>query len=71
VLVCKQHCTGIINLDLLYSKIKQYDVAPSETYNMDEKGFMMGVIGRSKRLFSRRQWEKGEVKAVVQDGSRE
>jgi hypothetical protein len=38
---------------------------------MDEKGFLIGLIGRSKRIFSRRMWEKGEVRASLQDGSRE
>ncbi|KAF1969453.1 hypothetical protein BU23DRAFT_582664 [Bimuria novae-zelandiae CBS 107.79] len=27
---------------------------------MDEKGFLIGIIGRSKRVFSRRMWEKKE-----------
>jgi hypothetical protein len=38
---------------------------------MDEKGFLIGILGRSKRIFSKRQWEKKEVKAALQDGSRE
>jgi hypothetical protein len=37
---------------------------------MDEKSFLIGLIGRSKRIFSRRQWEKKEVRASLQDGSR-
>jgi hypothetical protein len=40
--------------DLRYQKIKGYKVEPRHTYNMDEKGFMIGVTGRSKRIFSRR-----------------
>jgi hypothetical protein len=27
---------------------------------MDEKGFMLGVVGRSKRIFSRAPYEGGE-----------
>jgi hypothetical protein len=38
---------------------------------MDEKGFLIGITSRSKRVFSRRMWEKKEVTAAVQDGSRE
>lgn len=38
---------------------------------MDEKGFLIGIISRSKRVFSRRMWENKEVKASLQDGSRE
>jgi hypothetical protein len=36
---------------------------------MDEKGFMIGVTGRSKRMFSRAQWESKQVRAALQDGS--
>jgi hypothetical protein len=36
--------------DLLESKISKYSVLPENTYNMDEKGFMLGV--RCKVLLS-------------------
>jgi hypothetical protein len=39
--------------DLLHGKIEEYEVLPENTYNMDEKGFMIGVTGRSKWIFSR------------------
>ncbi|KAI1669638.1 DDE-1 domain containing protein [Pyrenophora tritici-repentis] len=55
---------------LLHSKIAEYGIEPRHTYNMDEKGFMLGVLGRSKRVFSRRSYEKKEVTAALQDGSR-
>jgi hypothetical protein len=38
---------------------------------MDEKGFMISRINRSKRVFSRRQWDKKEVTSALHDGSRE
>jgi hypothetical protein len=38
---------------------------------MDEKGFLIGITGRSKRVFSRRQREKKDVRKSMQDGSRE
>jgi hypothetical protein len=57
--------------DLLYQKIVEYDLEPAHTYNMDEKGFAIGVLGRSKRIFDRRAWEKGEVRQSLQDGNRE
>lgn len=56
--------------DYPYGKIKEYDILLENSYKMDEKGFMIGVIGRAKRLFSRRQWEKKEVTAALQDGNR-
>jgi hypothetical protein len=55
---------------LLHSKIDQYHVDPRHIYNMDEKGFLIGIVGRSKRIFSRRMWEKKEVRASLQDGNR-
>jgi hypothetical protein len=57
--------------DLLHSKIEEYSVEPRHTYNMDEEGFLIGIIGRSKRVFSRQEWESGQVRALLQDGSRE
>jgi hypothetical protein len=57
--------------ELLHHKIVQYDVQPHNTYNMDEKGFMIGITGRSKRVFSRLQWKSKKVRASLQDGSRE
>jgi hypothetical protein len=57
--------------DLLHGKIEEHAVLPQNTYNMDEKGFMIGVIGRSKRTFTQAQEEKREVTANLQDSSRE
>jgi hypothetical protein len=56
--------------NLLQRKIAQYKVNAEHTYNMDEKGFMIGVTSRTKHVFSRRMWEKNEVKASLQDGNR-
>jgi hypothetical protein len=56
--------------ELLHKKITQYHLEARDIYNMDEKGFLMGLIGRSKRIFSKRQWDKKEVRASLQDGSR-
>jgi hypothetical protein len=56
--------------ELLHQKITQYHLEARDIYNMDEKSFLIGLIGRSKRIFSRRQWEKKEVRASLQDGSR-
>jgi hypothetical protein len=32
---------------------------------MDEKGFMLGVLTRSKRVFSRRLYEEGKLRAYI------
>ena len=42
--------------DALRDKIEFYKVEPEHTYNMDEKGFMIGAVGRQKRIFSKRSW---------------
>jgi hypothetical protein len=39
--------------DMLELKISEKGILPEHTYNMDEKGFMIGRIGRQKRVFSR------------------
>ena len=57
--------------ELLQLKIAKYNVEPEHTYNMDEKGFMIGVVGRSKRIFSKRMYERKQVTASLQDGNRE
>jgi hypothetical protein len=55
----------------LESKLEEYQVPPDQTYNMDEKGFAMGIMNSSKRFFSRDLWERKVVKAPLQDGSRD
>jgi hypothetical protein len=57
--------------DLLFHKIEEYEIEPRNTYNMDEKGFMIGVLGRTKRVFSKSSWVKKGVRAPIQDGNRE
>lgn len=37
------------------------------TYNMDDKGFTTGVLGRTRRVLGRHQWEKN-VGQARQDG---
>jgi hypothetical protein len=56
--------------DSLQAKIAEYDVEVENTYNMDEKGFMIGTTTRTKHVFSRRMWEKKEVRETLQDGNR-
>ncbi|KAF2091716.1 hypothetical protein K490DRAFT_70498 [Saccharata proteae CBS 121410] len=57
--------------NLLQEKIAQYNIQERNTYNIDEKGFMLGTIRRTKRIFNRQIWERKEVRAALQDGSRE
>jgi hypothetical protein len=50
--------------------MEEHEIQPHNSYNMDEKGFMIGVIGNSKRTFTCTQWERKEVTTALQDGSR-
>jgi hypothetical protein len=61
---------------LLHTRITQYNVRAADTYNMDEKGFAIGLVARSKRIFSKRKFEKRKFekqknKQSLQDGNRE
>jgi hypothetical protein len=56
---------------LLGRKIEQYNLSPEQIYNMDEKGFMLGVTTKRKRIFTWRKYEQGGYKQHVQDGNRE
>jgi hypothetical protein len=58
-------------LTFYMARLKSTVCLPTNMYNMDEKGVMIGVTGRSKQVFSRRQWEEMEVRESLQDGSRE
>ena len=51
--------------ELLQQKITEYQLEARDIHNIDEKGFLIGLIGRSKRIFSKRQWEKKEVRASL------
>jgi hypothetical protein len=51
--------------------MREYDVDARNTYNMDEKGFFIGITNRTKRVFSKALWASGEIKAAIQDGNRE
>ncbi|KAJ8115208.1 hypothetical protein OPT61_g3090 [Boeremia exigua] len=57
--------------NLLHSKITEYSIEPRHTYNMDEKGFAIGLIHRSKRVFSKASWKAKKNRKSLQDGNRE
>ena len=45
---------------------KEYDVQIEDTYNMDEKGFAMGLLGKHRVICP-----KGQTSTLTQDGNRE
>jgi hypothetical protein len=57
--------------ELLHRKIRKYNVDARHIYNMDEKGFLVGITSRSKRVFSKQLWQQKKVTAALQDGNRE
>jgi hypothetical protein len=56
---------------LLHGKMRKYNVEPRNTYNMDEKGFFVGITTRSKRVFSKAVWQAKLRMVAIQDGNRE
>ena len=57
--------------ELLHQKMTDYDILPENTYNMDEKGFMIGVTGKSKRVFDKLLYGQKQFKQSLHDGNRE
>jgi hypothetical protein len=43
--------------------MEEYKVKPGGIYNMDVKGFLTGITGSSKRVFSTRMWR---IKRLLQ-----
>jgi hypothetical protein len=37
---------------------------------MDEKGFLIGLINKTRRIFSREQWKAGRLLGACQDSNR-
>lgn len=57
--------------EALKRKMDEYDIQPEDTYNMDEKGFLIGIISKAKRIFSKESFINGGIKQHLQDGNRE
>ena len=55
--------------DLLHQKIVEYSIKLAHTYNMDEKGFAIGVTGKSKRVFDKVLFGKKQYKQLTHDGN--
>ncbi|KNG44705.1 hypothetical protein TW65_08484 [Stemphylium lycopersici] len=51
--------------------MQEHKIEERNTYNMDEKGFFVGIAHRRKRIFSKAVWESGERTAAMRDGNRE
>jgi hypothetical protein len=51
--------------------MREYELDERNTYNMDEKGFFIGIGSRSKRVFSKAVWKQKERTEAIRDGNRE
>ena len=38
---------------LLSYKVKEFNILPKDTYNIDKKGFILRVIRKTKRVFNK------------------
>ncbi|KAG9186011.1 hypothetical protein G6011_02567 [Alternaria panax] len=56
---------------LLHEKMEEYNIQPIHIFNMDEKGFQLGRVGNTKRIFSRRLYEQKGARQALEDGSTE
>ena len=56
---------------LLQRKIEQYSINIRHTYNIDKKGFLIGIMSKQKRIFSKRKYHKDGIKQIIQDRNRE
>jgi len=56
--------------ELMQKKMQEYEFEPQNVYNMDEKGFLIGVTQKSRRIFTKRWKETGKLIGHTQDGSR-
>jgi hypothetical protein len=56
---------------LLHEKIEEYNVQPIHIFNMDEKGFQLGRVGRTNRVFDKKLYESKGVRQPLEDGSSE
>ena len=55
---------------ILQEKWNKYDYAPHNVYNIDEKGFLIGVLQKMRRIFTKAWYEQGKLKGGAHDGNR-
>jgi hypothetical protein len=56
---------------LLSRKLKEYKLRPEDIYNMDKKGFIIRMLVKGLRIFSKQKYKEGGLKQRLQDGNRE
>lgn len=56
---------------IIGQKVEEYKISADNIYNMDEKGFLIGKLQKTRRVFARELYEQGSLAGAGQDGSRE
>ena len=51
--------------------IQKYRIKPSNLYNIDEKGFLIGICNTKRRIVSKKMMKNKKLLGASQDGSRE
>ncbi|KAF7574132.1 hypothetical protein PtrM4_057550 [Pyrenophora tritici-repentis] len=51
--------------------MREYGIEDYDSYNVDKKGFFIGITNRSKRIFTKAIWASKERTAAIQDSNRE
>jgi hypothetical protein len=71
----RHHADSVTSFERYFSisgdKVKEYGILPENTYNMDEKGFLLGRITKARRIFPKDMKASGKLLGAGQDGSRE
>jgi hypothetical protein len=57
--------------DLLARKLDKYNMDPGNIYNIDEKGFLIRMLLKGLRIFSKRKYKQGNFKQRLQDRNHE
>jgi len=57
--------------EIIGNKIEEYSITMQNVYNMDEKGFIIGQIQKSKRVFIISTYKEDKLAVAGQDGNRE
>ena len=51
--------------------MEEYHITAENIYNVDEKGFLIGIGSKMRRIMTREAYEQGICQQSSQDGNRE
>ena len=56
--------------ELIRQKIEEYQIKPRHTYNIDKKDFLIRILIKIKKIFSRLRYKEDRIKQLLQDSNR-